>query len=174
MTESELFAHYEKIYFYEQSRKEQIFSRLNIPLAVKVALVGFYAVIISSDYKALSLGGSIWMWVVLAFSVAALIVGSYFFVDSLLGRMDKAVATPNALENWRQSLILYYGDEVACMDIVAAEIRRALYIDYMNCASILTVNNDRKSSSLYYCNVALIVSAAFAAIAYAIVKIPNL
>lgn len=174
MTETELFAYYEKIYFYELGRKEQIFSRLNIPLAVMVALVGFYAVIISSNYKKLSLGGAIWLWLILACSISALLIGAYFFIDALLGKMDKAVATPNSLEKWRQELVIYYSDQPNCADIVATEVRHALYSDYMNCASILTVNNDRKASSLYFCNIAVIIAAAFSGVAYAIVKIPNL
>ena len=174
MNEAELFTHYETIYFYEQGRKEQIFSRLNIPLAVMVAIVGFYAIIISSDYKSLSLGAAIWFWVFLACSITALLAGAYFFIDALLGRMDKAVATPNTLEKWRQDLITYYADQQNHIEIVATEIKRHLYSDYMNCASITTINNDRKSSSLYFCNIAVIAAAALSAVTYAVVKIPSL
>lgn len=174
MNQQELFAHYEKIYFHEQQRKEQIFSRLNIPLAVMVAVVGFYAVIISADYKKLELGLAIWFWLVLAISIILLLLGAYFFTDALLGKMDRAIVTPNDLEGWRQQLIAYYATEADCDSIVAEEVRRKLYSDYMDCASIMTINNDRKSSSLYFCNIALIIATAFSAIAYAVAKIPNL
>jgi len=174
MTEAELFTYYEKIYFHEHSRKEQIFSRLNIPLAVMVAIVGFYAVIISSDYKSLSLDPVILFWGFFCYSVIALLIGAGFFIDALLGKMDQGIPTPNALETWRQQLLAYYRDEQDSADIVAAELKRSLYKDYMNCASLMTVNNDRKASSLYFCNIAVIISAALAAIAYAIVKLPSL
>lgn len=174
MTESELFAHYEKIYFYEQGRREQIFSRLNIPLAVMVAIVGFYAVIISSDYKSLELGVRIWFWLIFGSSVFCLLIGVYFFVEALLGRMDKAVATPNDLESWRQSLLKYYSDQSDCAGIVADAVRLHLYSGYMNCASIVTINNDRKASSLYFSNISVIVAVALSAVTYAIVKIPSL
>ncbi|MNY75792.1 hypothetical protein D3C86_2151720 [compost metagenome] len=71
-------------------------------------------------------------------------------------------------------MLAYYREEPDSADIVAAELKRSLYKDYMNCASLMTVNNDRKASSLYFCNIAVIVSAAFAAITYAIVKLPSL
>lgn len=174
MTEAELFAHYEKLYFHEQGRKEQIFSRLNIPLAVMVAIIGFYAVIISGDHKSLQLGPAIWFWVILSCSLASLLIGAVFFVDALLGKMDSALSTPNALETWRQELLEYYKADPNQDEIVAAEVKRSLYVDYMKCASVMTINNDRKASSLYYCNIAVIVAVAFAAVAYVIVKFPSL
>lgn len=174
MNQQELFAHYEKIYFHEQQRKEQIFSRLNIPLAVIVAVVGFYAVVISTDYKNLALGLTVWFWTVLAISIGCLLVGAYFFIDALLGKMDQAIVTPNDLEKWRQQLLEYYAPDSDHETIVAAEISRKLYADYMDCASIMTINNERKSSSLYFCNLALISAALFAAIAYALAKFPTL
>jgi len=174
MNKYELFTHYERIYFHEQQRKEQIFSRLNIPLAVMVAIVGFYAVIITADYKQLELGLAIWFWLVLAISISLFMFGAYFFTDALLGKMDRAIVTPNDLEEWRQQLITYYSTEANGDSIVAEEARRKLYLDYMDCASIMTINNDRKSSSLYFCNMALITSTTFSAIAYAVAKLPNI
>ena len=174
MTEAELFTYYEKIYFHELGRKEQIFSRLNIPLAVMVAIIGFYAVIIGSDYKSLSLDPVICFWGMFCYSVIALMFGAGFFIDALLGKMDQGIPTPNALETWRQDLLVYYREEPNPDDIVATALKQSLYRDYMNCASLLTVNNDCKASSLYFCNIALVVSAAFGAIAYAIVKFPSL
>ncbi|TLX52870.1 hypothetical protein DN826_21410 [Stutzerimonas nosocomialis] len=174
MTESELFKHYERIYFYELSRKEQIFSRLNIPLVVMVAVAGFYAVILKGDYKLLGLGTQIWFWLCYGFSLLALLVGVGFFIDSLLGRMDKAIATPTDTETWRRSLLDYYADEADGDSRTAESVRSMLYEAYMDCATRSMLNNDRKSSSLYYCNVALIVAVAFAMAAYAIETIPTL
>jgi Na+/melibiose symporter-like transporter len=174
MTEHELFVHYEKIYFHELGRKEQIFSRLNIPLAVMVAIVGFCAVILGGDYKQLPFGMMIWFWVVFGCSAMALVVGTAFFVDSLLGRMDQALPTANDTEAWRIEMLNYYSDQPNPEEIVAAELRQMLYRAFMNCATISTLNNDRKSSSLYFCNIALITAAAFAVAAYALETIPNL
>lgn len=174
MTEAELFIYYEKIYFHEHGRKEQIFSRLNIPLAVMVGIVGFYAVIISSDYKSLSPDIAVWFWGIFGYSGLALLFGAGYFVDALLGKMDQGIPTPNAVETWRQQLLDYYRDEPDSADVVAAELKQSLYRDYMNCASLMTVNNDRKASSLYFCNIAVIVAAASAVVAYAVVKIPSL
>ncbi|HBO3646588.1 TPA: hypothetical protein L4S81_004618 [Pseudomonas aeruginosa] len=174
MNDADLFAHYEKVYYHELNRKEQIFSRLNVPLAVMVAVAGFYAVLIGGDYKELEFGVRIWFWVTFALSLLALACGAVFFVDALLGRIDSALADPNTLETWRQSLRVYYSDQENCDAVVADEVRRALYADFMNCSSVMTVNNDRKASSLYFCNVLLIIAVFFAVVSYAIEKVPSL
>lgn len=170
MNEAELFAYYEKLYFHEQQRKEQIFSRLSIPLAVMVALAGFYAVIIATDYKKLEGCAAAAFGGFSAWSVGLLFIGAYFFTDALLGKMDKALSTPISLEAWRRELQAYYAGDQDADRLVSESIRKALYNDYMYCASETILNNDRKSSSLYYCNMALIFATATALVAYAFVK----
>lgn len=174
MTEDQLFLHYEKIYFHESQRKEQIFARLSIPLAVMVALVGFYAVIIATEYQKLQSVGAFIFGFASSCSVGLLIIGACFFTDALLGKMDQALSTPNSLEGWRRELQDYYADESDAEQLVADTVRSALYADYMNCGSLITINNDRKTSSLYYCNMALIFATATALVAYAFAKFPSL
>lgn len=174
LTEEELYLHFERIYFHELQRKEQIFGRLNIPLAVMVALVGFYAVILATDYKSLEGNAAFSFGFASAISGWLLVIGAYFFADALLGKMDKALATPNSLEAWRRQLQEYYSLDDDVDRIVAESMKGALYADYMSCASLLTVNNDRKASSLYYCNMALILATALALAAYAVAKFPTI
>lgn len=174
MNEAELFALYEKIYFNELERKEQIFSRLSIPLAVIIAIAGFYAVIIGGSYKSLAIGGAIWFWVVLGCSVVALLVGGWFFVNSLLGRVDQAIPTANDIEAWRIELLDYYSDQPDADVTVATALRQMMYSAYMNCSTISTLNNEQKSFSLYCCNIALILAAALAVVAYVIETVPKL
>lgn len=174
LTEKELYFHFERIYFHELQRKEQIFGRLNIPLAVMVALVGFYAVILATDYKSLEGSAAFSFGFASAVSGWLLMIGAYFFTDALLGKMDTALATPNSLEAWRRQLQEYYSLEHDAERIIAESIKNALYADYMSCASLLTVNNDRKASSLYFCNMSLILATALALVAYAVAKVPTI
>lgn len=172
--ETSLYAHYEKIYFHELARKEQIFSRLSIPLATIIAIAGFYSVILGGDRAVLTLGAKIWFLTILGLSVVTLAIGVYFFIDALLGKTDENLAAPNTIEKYRLDLIDYYLNEPNWEEKVAQDLRVYYYENYMNCATICTINNDRKSSSLYYCNVALIISAGIAVIAYAVITIPKL
>lgn len=174
MTIDKLFEHFEKIYFQELARKEQIFARLSIPLATIIAIAGFYSVIIGGDRAALTLGAKIWFLTILAISILVLAVGVYFFIDALLGKMDENLPAPNTIEKYRLDLIDYYSDEENAEEKVAQDLRKYYYENYMNCATICTINNDRKSSSLYYCNLALIISAGIAVIAYAVITLPKL
>jgi len=169
-----LFEYYEKTYFHELARKEQIFSRLSIPLATIIAITGFYSVIISGDRAALTLGAKIWFLAILALSAVILAIGIYFFIDALLGKVDKNMPEPNIIEKYRLDLLDYYHDEADAQEITAQKIREYFYENYMSCATICTINNDRKSSSLYFCNVALISAALIAVVAYAVITIPKL
>lgn len=174
MTNEKLFQHYEKIYFHELARKEQIFSRLSIPLATIIAIAGFYSVIITGDRAALTLGAKIWFLTIIAVSIVVLGIGIYFFIDALLGKIDENLPAPNTIEKYRLDLIAYYSDEDNADIKVAEKLNEYYYENYMNCATICTINNDRKSSSLYYCNVCLILAAGIAVIAYAVITIPKL
>lgn len=174
MTTDKLFEYYEKIYFYELARKEQIFSRLSIPLATIIAIAGFYSIIISGDRAVLTLGAKIWFLTILAISVVSLAIGVYFFIDALLGKMDKNMPEPNIIEKYRLDLLDYYREEDDTEAVVAQQIRKYYYEKYMDCATICTINNDRKSSSLYFCNIALIGAAMVAVVAYAVITIPKL
>ncbi|NVZ55126.1 hypothetical protein HX797_02545 [Pseudomonas edaphica] len=174
MTNEKLFQHYEKIYFYELARKEQIFSRLSIPLATIIAIAGFYSVIITGDRTALTLGAKIWFLTIIAASIIILGIGIYFFIDALLGKVDENLPAPNTIEKYRLDLISYYSDEEDADTKVTHQLKKYYYENFMNCATICTINNDRKSSSLYYCNVFLILAAGIAVIAYAVITIPKL
>lgn len=174
MNENELFLHFEKLYFHELNRKEQIFSRLNISLAVIIAIAGFYSVIIGGDRASLSLGTKIWFLSILGLSLMLLCIGAAFFIDALLGRIDENIPTPNTIEKYRLDLLSHYSSSTDRDQIIASQIKKMYYEYYMNCATICTINNDRKTSSLYYCNVLLIASAAFAITAYAVITLPKL
>lgn len=174
MNGQKIFEYYEKVYFHELGRKEQIFSRLSIPLATIIAVAGFYSVIIGGDRAAMDFNSKFLFSLFLTVSIGFLGVGVYFFIDALLGKMDQNMPEPNVIEQYRIDLLTYYGDEPDPEARVAKEMHNYYHEKYMLCATICTNNNDRKSSSLYYCNLALIVSALVAVVAYAIITIPKL
>lgn len=168
MDRAALFTHYEKVYFHEINRKEQIFSRLNIPLAIVISLAGFYALLLNGDHKTLSTGLRIWFWIAFFVSAATLVTAVGFLIDALVGRMDQAIPTPNDTEEFRRKLVEYYKEDSDAEASIARNIESAYYGYYMHCASLLTINNDRKASSFYYCVVLLITAAAIALAPYAI------
>jgi len=168
MNRAALFAHYEKVYFHEISRKEQIFARLNIPLAIVVSLAGFYALLLNGDHKTLTTGLRIWFWVGFFVSAVTLVTAVGFLIDALVGRMDQAIPTPNDTEEFRRTLEDYFSGDPDAEESIASHVESAYYGYYMNCGSLLTINNDRKASSFYYCVVLLITATAVALAPYAI------
>lgn len=167
--DEELFAHFEKRYFHETDRKDQLFQRLNIPLAAIFAISGFYAIILSLRLEALSTGWLVWFWVVATASLLCMIIGAYFFVDALLGGVDKVLATPQDLDEWKHQLVDHYKEEGSTHSICVA-IRKNLFENYMLCTTVISINNERRANSIYRSSIFLVSAAALAVIAYAIVK----
>jgi hypothetical protein len=108
-----IFEYYEKTYFHELARKEQIFSRLNIPLATIIAIAGFYSVILGGDRAVLGYLPKLFFFLFLTVSVGFLSAGVYFFMNALLGKVDQNMPEPNVIEQYRVDLLAYYSDELA-------------------------------------------------------------
>lgn len=174
MNESDLLSHAEKLYFHELNRKEQIFSRLSIPLAVIVATFGFYAVILAANPSSLTVGTKIWFWLTFSLSLILLLAAIVFFIDCLLGRMDKAIPTPDATVAYREELLNYYSDTEDPEDSTSKHLKKTFLNYYSECATLTIINNDRKSSSFYYCAIFLIAASFFAIVSYTLVTFPKL
>ncbi|MEJ6654651.1 MAG: hypothetical protein QNL70_01395 [Pseudomonas sp.] len=168
--DEELFAHFEKRYFHEVERKDHMFQRLNIPLAAIIAISGFYAVIFSLDLKSVETGWLIWFWIIAAISLLFMLAGFFFFVEALLGNMDKALPTPQDIDDWKHKLVEYYKDEEDAKNTISSTIREHLFISYMSCTTVVSINNEIRANSLYRCNIFLVLAAAVAVGAYSIVK----
>ncbi len=82
--------------------------------------------------------------------------------------MDQAIPTPNDTEEFRRTLEDYFSGDPDAEESIASHVESAYYGYYMNCGSLLTINNDRKASSFYYCVVLLITATAVALAPYAI------
>ena len=54
MNQDQLFLFYEKLYFQELDRREKLSARLNVPLAVMVATVGFLSFMLNNAPTELS------------------------------------------------------------------------------------------------------------------------
>lgn len=58
MNQEQLFAFYEKLYFQELERREKLSARLNVPLAILVAVIGFLSFMLNSAPTGIT--GCIW------------------------------------------------------------------------------------------------------------------
>lgn len=172
MDEDQLFLNFEKRYFYELSRKDQIYLRLNIPLLVIISISGFYAVIVATDRNYLEAYGLVWFWVILSVSIITMSIGVYFFIKALLGKKDDMLPLPRDIEKWRQDLIKHHSSEKNALNKISAQLRSKMFRDYIDCTSTITTNNEARAFNLHYCNMFLVLSAIVAVIAYTLLIFP--
>ena len=171
MDEEKLYSLFERMYFYELDRKDKFVAKLNIPFAAIIALVGYYAFLLSVDRAGLGHGVESLFWTLLFFSIFCTMGGAIFFIRALLGGIDKAILTANEIEGYRQKLIKHYCGYDGEEEYVASQLRSIMYRDYMNCSTVITLNNEKKGFYYFYCNFFLIFSSVSGLMCYIVVRL---
>lgn len=165
MNKEQLFSFYEKLYFQELERREKLNARLNVPLAILVADIGFLSVMLNSAPASISDWFSFLFWVFFLSACLATGLGAWFFKGSWFGHTDMLLPTANQTEAYRDQLIELYKDFDENEQIVESALKAYLYDYYKRFSSENTVNNDARSYQLYRATSAITIAVllAFAA-----------
>lgn len=166
MEENKLFDLYEKLYFHEVEAREKLSARLQIPLAISLALLGVIANIIKGLSFSLT---SIWcyvFWAVFGLSVILFIISLKYFVRSFYGHEYQFLPSANETEKYRQKLIETYKDYEEGESLSKKYFNQYIYSYYNDCSSANTKINDSRSEALHKCNTYLIFCALPLAIAF--------
>lgn len=137
---------YEKIYFFEAERKEKLIARLNLPLAMLVALSSFLSYLLGKAPPSTTTAG-IFFWIFLSCCGICVGLGIYHFARAWrLRNVDLALPTSAKLEVHRQQLLDYYGPG-------AEGVANGFFIQtmadyYVMGASTNSINNDDRSGEL--------------------------
>ena len=166
MNQDQLFLLYEKLYFQELDRREKLSARLNLPLAVLVAVIGFLSFMLNNAPRDIETIGHLIFWVGFVAACAATVVGAWFFKASWFGHTDKLLPTANETENYRQTLIKLYEKYEEKDALVEAALKTYLYDYYMKFSSENTTNNDARAYHLYLATYAITVAVLLAFIAF--------
>lgn len=158
MNQEQLFTFYEKLYFQEMDRREKLSARLNIPLAILVADIGFLSFMLNGTAVSISGWHSFFFWIFFVSACGATAVGAWFFKASWFGHTDKLLPTANETEIYREKLLDLYKDYDEKEQWVEESLKQYLYDYYRQFSSINTVNNDRRSYSLYCATYAITVA----------------
>lgn len=149
MDEKERFAFYEKVYFYELERKEKLFARLNMPLAMLVATVTFLSYMLNSAPTTADGASGVFFWVFyLCAGFSAVIGGAYFRLSWSLRDFDKGLPTSLDLELHRRSYTDNYEAYWDSEDEAHANFRRVVLDYYIEGATVNAENNDRRGAYL--------------------------
>lgn len=162
MNQEQLFTFYEKLYFQELDRREKLSARLNVPLAILVAVIGFLSFMLNGASVTISGWHSLLFWVLFLFACCATVVGAWFFKDSWFGHTDLLLPTAKETEIYREVLFSHYKDYDEKEKLVEDSLKQYLYNCYKQFSSDNTVMNDRRSYKLYCATNAITVAVFFA------------
>ncbi|MBI2784669.1 MAG: hypothetical protein HYX64_11520 [Gammaproteobacteria bacterium] len=149
MNEEQLFQLYEKLYFHELDRREKISARLNMPLAVLVAVTGFLSYMLQNQPERLEGWFELAFWVMYISAAIAAGSSAWFFRKAWFGHTDKLLPTANETEGYRRQCIDLYAEYDECDTLVAQAMKQYLYDYYMRFSTENTINNDSRAYSLY-------------------------
>jgi hypothetical protein len=153
MTEDDLFKLYERLYFHELERRERLSARLNVPLAVLVAAIGFLAFMLQSAPRDFNSWLALAFWLLFCSAAISCAAGMWFFRKAWFGHTDKLLPTANETETYRQELIKLYEAYDNAQKLVEA-------------ASENTINNDARSYNLYRATSSITVAVLLAFVAF--------
>lgn len=101
---------YEKIYFFEADRKEKLITRLNLPLAMLVALSSFLSYLLGKAPPSTHTAG-VFFWIFFLCCGVCVGLGIFHFAKAWRIRKDDLeIPTTSKLEAHRQVLLAYYGE----------------------------------------------------------------
>lgn len=166
MNQDQLFLLYEKLYFNELDRREKLSARLNLPLAVLVAVIGFLSFMLKNAPRDIETIEHLVFWCVFIAACTAIAFGAWFFKASWFGHTDKLLPTANETENYRRTLIKLYEEYEEKDALVEAALKAYLYDYYMRFSSENTTNNDARAYHLYQATYAITVAVLLAFISF--------
>lgn len=162
MNQEQLFSFYEKLYFQELERREKLSARLNVPLAILVAVVGLLSFMLNNAPIGISGWPRFFFWAFFVSASCATAVGAWFFKASWFGHTDKLLPTANETEGYRSQLIDLYKDFDEKEQLVEDALKQYLYDYYKQFSSENTVNNDARAYHLYQATYAITVAVLLA------------
>lgn len=162
MNQEKLFLLYEKLYFQELERREKLSARLNVPLAILVAVFGFLSFMLNKAPIAILGWSSFLFWAFFLLASCAAAVGAWFFKASWFGHTDKLLPTATETEAYRSELISFYNDFDEKEQLVESSLQKYLYDYYQQFSSENTVNNDARAYHLYQATYAITVAVVLA------------
>jgi hypothetical protein len=147
------------MYFYELDAREKITSRLQLPLAILLAAISFFGVVIKGLNAITLVNDNTTFIVFLAFSFIVIVVAAGFFVRALWGHTYEFIPTPVETEKYKEQLIATYKEFDDCDNLVEKYLKEYLYRYYSECATKNTHVNDIRSEALHKCISCLVLAA---------------
>jgi hypothetical protein len=168
MTDAEIFALYERLYFHEIERRAAIDSRANLPLALLLGQAGLLAFLVDKVLAETQSWQMLLFWSLFVISLLGTAVAGWFGIHGLIRFTDKLLPTASATEKYRQELMELYSPYDDADILVQKALRTYLFEYYMALSSTNAVNNDSRSYDLFRAVVAVSVAIVLGLLAYVV------
>lgn len=153
----------------KEHRNKKIAAMICVAIAEGFLLKGSFCI-----YKAHYPIGIAGCYILLGLSMFFLGLSAFSFVESHFGYRYSDVAAPEDIKQYQDTLIAYYGERVTWMDIGDKEFKNYLLDEYVRCASINAIANEKRRNSLFSCNQNLIIAVCCLLISFCVYYTLNL
>ncbi|WLH44303.1 hypothetical protein [Pseudomonas beijingensis] len=159
MDEKERFVLYEKVFFQELDRKEKLYARLNMPLAMLVAITTFLSYMLNKAPTTEDGTSSIFFWIFYLGTCVMLLLGAlYFRAAWTLRDSDRGLPTLIDLETHRRSFSDDFEKYWDTPEEAEKHFKSLVINYYIEGATVNTENNDKRG--VYLRSLANYVTAA--------------
>lgn len=171
---SELCQQFEKHYQVEHDRREKLYSRLNVPLGVIVATLGFLSFLIKIDTSSFESSGQYGFYSLIFISVFSLITACYHFKQSWSGSSDMFMPVSSDINDYIELLKKTYQNYDNQEQLVNDSFNNYLIEKYVLCSSFNAEVNDYRSNQIYKLIRALSVSISASFLAFLLSKVVSI
>lgn len=159
MDDKERFAFYEKVFYQELDRKEKLYARLSMPLAMLVAIVTFLSYLLNKAPTTEDGIASVFFWIFYLSTCVMLLIGAlYFRAAWSLRDSDRGLPTLMELETHRRSFRDDYEKYWDTPEEADAHFKSLVLNYFIEGATVNTENNDKRG--IYLRSLANYVTAA--------------
>lgn len=147
------FEFFEKFYFHELESREQMNTRIQIPLAMLVSIVGALGFMVQNFERN---DKSWWAYLFIAtcvISIVFIIVSGYYCVRAAWGHTYKMTSFSTQWKGYYDSCVhLYHDQEVQDRSrLIEDALENAVLDKYVECASVNAGLNEKRSYQYYLC-----------------------
>lgn len=145
MDDKERFAFYEKVFYQELDRKEKLYARLNMPLAMLVVIVTFLSYMLNKAPTNEGGIASVFFWIFYLSTFVMLLIGAlYFRAAWSLRDSDRGLPTLMELETHRRSFSDDYEKYWDTPEEADTHFKNLVLNYFIEGATVNTENNDKR------------------------------
>lgn len=156
----------EKLYFHEIERRDKLGERLQIPLAMFVAIAGFVGQMLQNIERGQRSTWAVIFWGTMIVASIAFFTGLFYLLRILKGHIYSYLPTAPHWDAYRSQCESLYKEYKHASELVTGALQHALNKSYVDCWTRNAAINDQKSFSMQRLNEALGVAALAAFAAY--------